>query len=107
MACTTSQPGHDFNERVIVPQHRTKSLEAYPSFTHARLARHSVVVAVVQVCELVRAVVGVTHPHTLTPAGCGSLLYNSYSSGTEQTLDEGSMQAEQEITVNGTKLTDT
>jgi len=49
-------------------------------------AVRSVVVRVIDVRERCGLELGVFHVPTLTPAGCGLLLYNSYSLGTEQIL---------------------
>jgi hypothetical protein len=51
-----------------------------------QLARTAVVVLVGHVLESGGLESGAFHVRTLLPAGCGLLLYNSYSSMTAQTL---------------------
>jgi hypothetical protein len=82
------EPAHDLDHWVIVTQRLAQLGEAYTRLAHARLTRHAVVIAVVNIGKLGGAVGSAFHARTLPPVACGLLLYNSYSVNGRRLLDK-------------------
>ena len=85
-AVLTSQALSHLPQWKAIAEVLAQFLERKPCGVLALTAVRAVVVRIIDVCEGCSLEFGVFHMPTLTPVGCGLLLYNSYSLSTRRAL---------------------